>query len=78
MQQIGEVSEVFTFKELQSLACSCKPDAVAAWDTTVVGRIASSRPAAYKTLMLTDAEIAALPLPAQAVVRGYDSMLAGQ
>ena len=72
-----DCDDVFSSKELQSLACSCEPDALAEWDTTFLGRVSSRRPAAYKALMFTDAEIAALPPPARAVVRGYDSVMAG-
>ena len=70
-------NDIFTSKELQSLLCNCEPDSVAEWDTTFLGRVASRCPAAYKALMYSDAEISVLPPSALALVRGYDSILAG-
>ena len=59
------------------MACTCEPEDIASWDVTVMGRIGSKKPAAAKVLRYSDAEIAAMPAAARAVVRGYDNVLAG-
>ena len=62
-------------KELASMPCSCEPEDVASWDVMAMGRIGSKKPAAAKVLRYSDAEIAMMPPPAQAIVRGYDNVL---
>ena len=78
MHEVATRDEIFTSKELTgALACTGEPDAIAAWDVTFMGRLKSKNPVAHRVLLYTDAEIAAMPPSAQAVVRGYDSVLAG-
>ena len=73
-----KVPDIFPSKELYTLACTCEPDAVAAWDAMLTGRICARSFAAYKTLMYSPSEIAAMTPDARAVVHAYDGMLAGQ
>ena len=71
---------IFKSKELESLACSCEPDEVAAWDITFLAQLKSKSPAgaaAHKVLLYTAAEFAALPADVEAVARAYDVVLGG-
>ena len=74
---VKKQDDIFTSKELASLTCSCKKEAVAAWDVVMMGRIQHKSNAAHRVLTYTDAEFAALPAGAAALARGLDSMLAG-
>ena len=69
--------DIFSSKELSSLACTCKKEAVAAWDVMIMGRIRTKNSAAHRVLMYTDAEFAALPADVAADARALDCMLAG-
>ena len=70
--------DIFSTKEIPSLKCTCKPDAIPGWQVMFVGRTKARSASAYKCLCVyTDAEIAAMPPDARAVVRGYDIMMAG-
>ena len=69
--------DIFSSKELASLACTCKKESVAAWDVMIMGRIQTKNSAAHRVLTYTDAEFAALPTGVAADARGLDSMLAG-
>ena len=75
--KVTKQDDIFSSKDLSSLLCTCKKDAVAGWDVTIMGRIKAKCGAAHRVLTYTDAELAALPAAAAAIARGYDSMLAG-
>ena len=70
-------AQIFTSKEIESLACSCIPDAVGAWDVMFLGRLESKNAVAHRILLYTNTEIAAMSPAARAVVRGYDCVLGG-
>ena len=76
-QPYAKQQEVFSSKELSSLACTCEKDAVGGWDKTFLGRLRAKCAQAYTVLMYSDAEWDALPAAARAVAGGYDSVLAG-
>ena len=59
--------EIFGHKELSSLMCSCEKDEVAAWDTTVLGRLKAKNAAAHKVLLYTNDDYAALQPDARAI-----------
>ena len=70
-------NEIFKSKELESVACDCDPETVAAWDVTMMGRLESKCAAAHRVLLYTDAEVRAMSPQARAVLHGYDIVLAG-
>ena len=70
-------ADIFTQKELVSMPCTCKPEAVPGWQVMFLGRVEARSGPALKCLQYTDEEVATLPADARAVFRGYDITMGG-